>query len=387
MPKRVFSRNAKIPGIFPVFVEEGECNSLHTGSRFLQWEFRRKLLYFPCQFFPRHIMRLFTFLTVFLLTACAPLLTDREVSAPPSTPPEAVKEEAAEVIREEANNMMVMHHTEALDEGCESLTAKTAEEKKGIIADIGHNMDKDALEMILGGSCVFVEAVEVSDITEDDLKLNPEDTETLYFLPETNQFFVTCKSMNTVAYVVDRLTEDDPEEFFHSHKSKFVAAAKVAKDMMMDMGEDEDGGPGENEASAMSQSAEEEEAADKEGDEVNEKPEKAMKAKTKGLYVDAFSNIEIANAAIGDGKPVALFFYASWCGYCQTKDALLKKMYEEGSFTVSIYRVNYDEADDLKTTYGITAQDAVVLIDGEGNALQTVMGATEDDLRAMLSSG
>ena len=95
---------------------------------------------------------------------------------------------------------------------------------------------------------------------------------------------------------------------------------------------------------------------------------------------------KVANEVIGKGKKILLFFYAGWCPYCQHKDALLKELYGRASFPLSTYRLDYDTTADLKARFGVTTQDTVVLLDGSGNPLQMVVGATEQDLRVLLSS-
>ena len=106
-----------------------------------------------------------------------------------------------------------------------------------------------------------------------------------------------------------------------------------------------------------------------------------------GSYVEtSYADQSVVDAAIGNGDPALLFFYASWCGYCQAKDGLLKTMYGENEFALSVYKVDYDTAEDLKERYGVFQQDTVVRIDESGEAQESVLGATEADLRKLLSS-
>ena len=105
-----------------------------------------------------------------------------------------------------------------------------------------------------------------------------------------------------------------------------------------------------------------------------------------GQYVDAFGDMTIASSAIGNGNSSLLFFYASWCGYCQTKDANLKELYRDESLTLSTYKIDFDTASELKARYAVASQDTVVLIDGSGNSKQVIMGATKDELRTILSA-
>jgi len=106
----------------------------------------------------------------------------------------------------------------------------------------------------------------------------------------------------------------------------------------------------------------------------------------KSAYVDSTGDVAIAGAAIGNGDPALLFFYAVWCGYCQAKDATLTTMYEQSAFTRSTYKIDFDTASNLKATYGIATQDTVVLVDGAGEAIETVTGATQEDLRRLLEA-
>jgi len=335
-------------------------------------------------YFPSMIMRYASFLAVLFFMACS--LSQPEAPAeptPPPPPPEPVAEEPMDDMMEMDDMMM---HTKALDEGCAALTAKTAEEKTAILEDIAHNMDKDALDLILGKECAFLgEIVEVAEVTDDALKLNPNDDEVLYFSLETNRFFLTCTSMNTLAYVVERSNDDEPEEYFEEYPDEFEAAAMMMKEMIEEMGGmemmEEMG-----DMEGMEHMDEMEMMEDMEGMDSTSSPQVEMVEKEEGAYINARDNVALASAAIGNGNPALIFFHASWCGYCQAKDKVLTKLYSENSFSISTYKVDYDTVNDLKARYGITTQDTVVLVDGEGNAVQMVMGATEGDLRSLLSS-
>lgn len=108
-----------------------------------------------------------------------------------------------------------------------------------------------------------------------------------------------------------------------------------------------------------------------------------------GRYVENYYGANgagaLAEEVIGNGQLSLLFFYAAWCPLCQQKEELLKKIYSEGVYSTSTYKLNYDEAMVLKARYGVTTQDTVVLVDGTGMATQMVVGANEMDLRYLLS--
>ena len=94
----------------------------------------------------------------------------------------------------------------------------------------------------------------------------------------------------------------------------------------------------------------------------------------------------LAREVLGNGRPSLIFFFASWCPRCAAKEAMLQRLYGDGKFPVSTYKVDYDRSAELKARFGVTVQDTVVLVGGQGDAEQMVVGATETDLRMLLSS-
>lgn len=131
-----------------------------------------------------------------------------------------------------------MHATEELQMSCSQLRKLSTEEKVDIVEKIGHNMDANALRPIF--RCMFPGKVKrVAVVTDNDLKINPKDREFLYYIPQTGQFFLTCKSMNTVAYVTngDEAGSNRKEwkAYFQSNRSMFAQSAQMAKDMMQEM--------------------------------------------------------------------------------------------------------------------------------------------------------
>jgi thiol-disulfide isomerase/thioredoxin len=70
-----------------------------------------------------------------------------------------------------------------------------------------------------------------------------------------------------------------------------------------------------------------------------------------------------------------LFFHAAWCPTCRAVDADIVKNAQKIPAEVSIFKVNYDDATDLKKKYGVTYQHTFVMVDAEGNALKTWSGS------------
>lgn len=87
-----------------------------------------------------------------------------------------------------------------------------------------------------------------------------------------------------------------------------------------------------------------------------------------------------------DGRPKVLFFHAAWCPICRAADEELSGWYGEQRPTIDTYKVDYDTQTDLKARYGVTYQHTFVLVDGEGNAIQTLQGPSDAALQALIGA-
>lgn len=90
--------------------------------------------------------------------------------------------------------------------------------------------------------------------------------------------------------------------------------------------------------------------------------------------------------ALHDGKPKVLFFFASWCPICQRQDKELLRLYAEGGFPLSVYKVDYDKEKSLKLSYGVTYQHTFVLVDGDGKFLRRLEAPDETTLVRLLQT-
>ncbi|NBD73933.1 hypothetical protein GVX82_02740 [Patescibacteria group bacterium] len=85
----------------------------------------------------------------------------------------------------------------------------------------------------------------------------------------------------------------------------------------------------------------------------------------------------VSEAAEGN---TVLFFHADWCPSCRaTEEDILAN---EGSIPadLSILKVNYDEAADLRQRYGVTTQHTFIEVDAAGNELDQWTAATLADI-------
>ena len=89
----------------------------------------------------------------------------------------------------------------------------------------------------------------------------------------------------------------------------------------------------------------------------------AQSTGNKVLFTDLAAAEQLARTG-----PTVLFFAADWCPYCQ---ADLRDINAHGDRlgSVSVVVMDYDHSSDLKTKFGVTAQDTFVQIDENGNRL------------------
>ena len=120
-----------------------------------------------------------------------------------------------------------------------------------------------------------------------------------------------------------------------------------------------------------------EEAAGEEN-QASESSEEQTQASGPGNYAD-YSAEAVANA---NGK-VALFFHANWCPSCRTLDADIKSSLSDIPSDVTILKVDYDEAQDLKTKHGVRSQHTIVVVDQAGNTVSSFSGG--NTLEAVLA--
>ncbi len=96
----------------------------------------------------------------------------------------------------------------------------------------------------------------------------------------------------------------------------------------------------------------------------------AVKMMAKGSY-EAYAPEKIALAKT---SKVVLFFHAPWCPTCRAADAALASTEIPSGLTV--LKVDYDTAAELKKKYGVTSQHTFVEVDAKGMLLKKWLGTT-----------
>jgi len=79
-----------------------------------------------------------------------------------------------------------------------------------------------------------------------------------------------------------------------------------------------------------------------------------------------------------------LFFHAGWCPQCRALEADIQEVGVPDG--VTIFKVNYDTAGDLKKKYGVTLQTTIVEVDADGNEVQKFVAYDDPTLKAVMNA-
>ena len=71
---------------------------------------------------------------------------------------------------------------------------------------------------------------------------------------------------------------------------------------------------------------------------------------------------------------VVLFFHANWCPTCVKNEKDIKANLKDIPKDLTLLRVNYDDATELKELYGVTAQHTFVQVDNSGKLIKKWRG-------------
>lgn len=85
-------------------------------------------------------------------------------------------------------------------------------------------------------------------------------------------------------------------------------------------------------------------------------------------YVD-YSQDSFTKATTSKGKAVLFFAALKWCPSCQAADKDFKANFSKVPQDVTILKVDYDTAKDMKQKYAITMQDTFVQVDSNGKEI------------------
>lgn len=97
----------------------------------------------------------------------------------------------------------------------------------------------------------------------------------------------------------------------------------------------------------------------------------------------AYSEAQFATLA--GSEPFAIFFHAEWCPTCRQMEKYINADLSLFPVGTKILKANYDTETALKAKYGITVQSTVVIIDGNGEYVQTLAAPSEGQLKSALT--
>lgn len=107
----------------------------------------------------------------------------------------------------------------------------------------------------------------------------------------------------------------------------------------------------------------------KEDDVMVREEDTMMKKEESGYTTYSEANLD---AALQNGKKVALFFHAPWCPTCKALDMSLRA--EVIPDNVVVLKVDYDSATELKKKYGVRSQHTIVTVDANKNMIKKGQG-------------
>ena len=96
----------------------------------------------------------------------------------------------------------------------------------------------------------------------------------------------------------------------------------------------------------------------------------------------AYSESEVADL---DGEPFALFFHASWCPTCHAIQADLEENLSSFPQGSTIAEVNFDTATALRQKYGVNVQSTILIIDADGNKVETLAAPSATEIKNALA--
>ncbi|MBI4067324.1 thioredoxin family protein [Candidatus Gottesmanbacteria bacterium] len=101
-------------------------------------------------------------------------------------------------------------------------------------------------------------------------------------------------------------------------------------------------------------------------------------------YLD-YSSESLKKASENNGRVVLWFAALAWCPSCQAADKDFKANFDKVPKDITILKVNYDTAKDLKQKYAITVQDTFVQVDNQGKEI-TRWNSGGQGIKALLAN-
>lgn len=101
------------------------------------------------------------------------------------------------------------------------------------------------------------------------------------------------------------------------------------------------------------------------------------------MTVQSIISLSEIEAHISSGKPVAIDFYATWCGPCRVISPRFEKLSETYP-SITFIKVDVDQASEIAVKMEITAMPTFIFFKG-GKKVSTVVGADPGQVEAALA--
>ena len=81
-----------------------------------------------------------------------------------------------------------------------------------------------------------------------------------------------------------------------------------------------------------------------------------------------------------------LFFHASWCPQCVNLEEDIMANLSDIPDNVVIFKVDFDNSDDLRNRYGVSIQTTIVSVDGDGDKIKSHVASLDQSLAALIQN-
>lgn len=82
--------------------------------------------------------------------------------------------------------------------------------------------------------------------------------------------------------------------------------------------------------------------------------------------------------AKAEGRPILLYYYASWCPICRVEEPVIKTLVESMAVPVAGFRVDYDTNEIMKKMFNVPYQHTTVILNTNGAEVSRFAGPTSD---------
>ncbi len=91
----------------------------------------------------------------------------------------------------------------------------------------------------------------------------------------------------------------------------------------------------------------------------------------------------------GEGKPIVIDFWATWCGPCRRITPIIEQLAEEYAGRVSVGKCDVEESEDLAAQFGITSVPTIVFLNADAQPVNRMVGVQskarlEEEIRKLL---